>query len=189
MPVLHLLAGPIGSGKSSYVEHALQSETRLELVNADVLAKKHWPEAQSEHAYEASRLAAVRRSELLSDSASFITETVFSHESKLELVRNAIALGYLVHLHVVLVPMELAVARVSERVARGGHTVPEQRIREQYARLWCLVAPASKIVQRAEFFDNSRADKPFRKVAELQHGTLVGRADWPSWAPEILSSL
>lgn len=186
MPVLHLLAGSNGSGKSSYVEDVLEPATYLEFVNADVLAKRHWPDAQAEHAYDASRLAAERRAELMSNRASFITETVFSHESKLELVRDAVRLGYLVHLHVILLPVELTVQRVTERVTRGGHTVPETKIRERYARLWDLIAQARSISQRTEFFDNSSANTPFLKIAEYEHGTLVGKATWPTWTPGVL---
>lgn len=44
--------------------------------------------------------------------ASFVTETVCSHPSKVELVADAISAGYVVHLHVMLVPVELSVRRV-----------------------------------------------------------------------------
>lgn len=189
MPVLHVLAGPNGSGKTTYVTRALEPVLHLEFVNADLLAAAHWPGAESEHAYDASRLAAQRREVLFAGHESFITETVFSHESKLALVREAVALDYLIHLHVILVPVELSVRRVVERVARGGHTVPEHKIRERYARLWDLVAPAIRMVQQAEIFDNSRADRPFRKIGEYQHGIPVGPLNWPVWTPAALVNL
>jgi predicted ABC-type ATPase len=64
------------------------------------------------------------------------TETVFSHPSKRQLVEAAIDTGYLVSLHVVMVPEGLAVARVAQRVRDGGHDVPEDKIRSRYLRLW-----------------------------------------------------
>ena len=45
------------------------------------------------------------------DRTSFVTETVFSHPSKVDLVRAAAAAGYQVTLHVVMVPVDLSVAR------------------------------------------------------------------------------
>ncbi len=36
--------------------------------------------------------------------------------------------GYIVHLHVVVIPVDLALARAADRVARGGHRVAEERI-------------------------------------------------------------
>lgn len=188
MPILHLIAGPNGSGKSTYVTRLLQPVTHLPFVNADVIAAEHWPEAQAEHAYDASRAAAEERAQLLADAESFIAETVFSHPSKLDLVDQAIARGYLVHLHVMLVPVEVSVNRVAERVQDGGHDVPEQKIRERYARLWDLIVRARSAADHTEFFDNSAARHPFRRVAVYEHSLLLGEPDWPSWAPTPLTA-
>lgn len=188
MPVLHLLAGPNGSGKSTYVTRLLQPVTHLPFVNADVIAAERWPDAQAEHAYDASRAAADVRSTFLADRRSFITETVFSHPSKLELVDAAIAQGHLVHLHIILVPVEVGVNRVAERVRDGGHDVPEQKIRDRYARLWDLVAKARSSADRAEFFDNGSATNPFRRVAVYEHALPLGEPNWPIWAPAALTA-
>lgn len=181
------MAGPNGSGKSTYATRILQPTTHLPFVNADMIATERWPGAESEHAYEASHAAAVERAELLAIRKSFVTETVFSHPSKLDLVADAISLGYIVHLHVILLPLEVTVNRVAERVLDGGHRVPEQKIRERYARLWTLIARARTRAHRADFFDNSTAAQPFRHVAEYEHGRLVGDASWPAWTPEVLT--
>ncbi|MDO9454522.1 AAA family ATPase [Nocardioides sp.] len=186
-PVLHLLAGPNGSGKSTFAERVLVPSTGLPFVNADVIAAREWPGAELEHAYEASRLAAAERGRLLAERSSYVTETVFSHPSKVDLVRAADAAGYLVHLHVTLVPVALSVARVSERVRRGGHDVPEAKIRERHARLWPLVVAAREVADRTTCYDNSRAADPFAEVARFEEGRLVGEAHWPAWTPTELT--
>lgn len=185
-PVLHLLAGPNGAGKTTLAERILIPSTGLPFVNADVIAASRWPEAALEHAYDASQLAAEERRRLLLDRSSFITETVFSHESKLDLVRRATALGYITYLHVVLVPEDQSVARVAERVRRGGHDVPMEKIRQRHARLWHLVAQARDDADRTVFYDNSKAVTPFREVARFVDGVPVGEARWPSWTPKEL---
>jgi predicted ABC-type ATPase len=182
-PVLHLLAGSNGSGKSTFVERVLQPRTHLPFVNADVIAAHTWPGEEEVHAYDASRLAAQDRDRLLSERASFISETVFSHPSKLDLVREAVEAGYLVHLHVVLIPEDTSVRRVEFRVTHGGHSVPEAKIRQRYARLWSLVAQARYLAAAATFYDNSRARHPYRIVAAYEAGVLIGEAQWPSWTP------
>lgn len=187
-PVLHLLAGSNGAGKSTFVARVLQPVTALPFVNADVIAADRWPDAAAEHAYEASLLAAEQRARLMADRASFITETVFSHESKVDLVRTAVEAGYLVRLHVILVPVDVTVGRVDQRVRAGGHEVPEGKIRERYARLWALVARARDVARKAEFYDNSSARTPFRLVATYEDGLLVGEAHWPRWTPSALVS-
>ncbi len=133
-PVLHLLAGPNGAGKTTLFTEIIEPATGLVWVNADDIAAE-LDAADPETAYVASRMASDRRRELMAQRRSFATETVFSHPSKIDLVRKADELGYLVTLHVVLVPEALAVARVRNRVETGGHDVPEEKVRARYRRV------------------------------------------------------
>lgn len=189
MPILHLLAGPNGSGKSSYVSDVLFPATRLPFINADEIAAERNPHAPAEYAYDAAQIAESLRRERIASHESFITETVFSHPSKVQLVADAVSSGYLVHIHVMIVPVELTVQRVLERVRRGGHAVPETKIRERYARLWDHIDAAISIADVAEVFDNSSARSPFRRCARYEHGSLVGQATWPRWAPATLRNV
>lgn len=189
MPVLHLLAGPNGAGKTSYVRDVLTPATRLPFINADHIAATHWLDDTADHAYEAAQMAEAERRHLMSQGASFITETVFSHPSKVTLLADASTLGYLVHLHVVMIPVNLSVQRVTERVRRGGHPVPEPKIRARYDRLWNHIAQAIKIVDTAEIYDNTSASQPFRLCATYTHGTQDGPARWPRWTPTPLTTI
>jgi predicted ABC-type ATPase len=163
--------------------------THLEFVNADVIAQQRWPDDPAAAAYQASEIAAGRRTELIARHESFVTETVFSHESKVDLVHSAVAAGYHVTLHVVLIPEALAVARVANRVENGGHAVPEDKIRGRHGRLWLLVAAAVPMVDETVVYDNSRAARPFRVVARFERGVVVGQPEWPTWTPEVLCRL
>jgi predicted ABC-type ATPase len=188
-PVLHLLAGPNGAGKSTLYDAVVGPATHLEFVNADAIAAKRWPEDPEGRSYDAAAVAAELRSRRLRQRRSFATETVFSHESKLELLRAALGAGYLVTLHVVMVPEGLAVARVASRVAVAGHSVPEGKVRGRYRRLWPLIARAVPIVESAYFYDNTRIKPAFRRVATFERGTLIGSTGWPSWTPKPLLEL
>lgn len=185
-PVLHLIAGPNGSGKSTLFGHVVGPVTGLPFVNADVIAEDRWPGDALAHAYEAAAIATQERERLIATRTSFVTETVFSHSSKVTLVETAQQAGYLVTLHVVMVPEELAVARVAVRVRLGGHDVPEEKIRSRYERLWDHVIRAIELADETRVYDNARADDPFRSVAQFRSGTLVGTADWPPWTPAAL---
>jgi predicted ABC-type ATPase len=88
-PVLHLLAGPNGSGKTTLARRVIVPAAHLPFVNADDIAAERWPGSEVEHAYDASEAAAAERTQRLADRSSFITETVFSHPSKVELVQPA----------------------------------------------------------------------------------------------------
>lgn len=156
-------------------------------VNAYEIAKIRWPDEVAAPAYDAARVAAQTRTKLIEAGRSFIAETVFSHESKLDLIRAAHAQVYTVVLHAVLIPEALAIHRVRYRVAAGGHAVPEEKIRERYHRLWPLVAEAIGMADIATAYDNSSATGP-KIVAQFAGGAQIGGPAWPAWAPEALVS-
>lgn len=186
MSRLDLVAGPNGAGKSTFVGEILAHyRPGVLLVNADLIAAEHWPEDPQGHAYDAAKIAEATRSALIQDGREFIAETVFSHPSKVELIVEALNAGYFVALHVLMLPEDLAVARVAYRVDLGGHAVPEQKIRERYQRLWANIVLAGERASSAAFWDNSTLDGPLL-VAELQNGTLLGKPTWPSWTPVAL---
>ena len=184
---LDLVVGPNGAGKSTFVRLTL-APTRpgVGFVNADVIAAQRWPGDPEGHSYEAARVAEATRIALVEQRQPLITETVFSHPSKLDLLRRATAAGYYTALHVLMVPEDLAVARVAARVAGGGHAVPEDKVRGRYQRLWPLVADAIVLADAATVYDNARRAGP-RAVAVFSHGFAVGNPAWPAWAPDALS--
>lgn len=185
-PVLHLLAGPNGAGKTTFYERVLGPATGLPFINADRIAAERWPDDPATRGYEAAALAAEQRRQALRERRSFASETVFSHPSKLDLLRAAGEAGYRRHLYVILIPEELAVQRVEVRVETGGHAVPEEKVRARFHRLWRLLRQAIELVEEARVLDNSRAATPFRPVARFSDGRLLGPASWPPWAPAEL---
>lgn len=187
---LDLVVGPNGAGKSSFVRLTLARvlPPGISFVNADEIAAWRWPADPQTHSYEASRVAAETRAALIDAGRSFIAETVFSHSSKLDLIDDAHAASYAVFLHVLLVPEEVAIARVEYRVRAGGHSVPANKIRERYRRLWLLVAVAMARADGATAYDNSSIDGP-RIVAQLAGGTPIGAIGWPAWMPAPLPTL
>jgi predicted ABC-type ATPase len=185
---LDIIVGPNGAGKSTLIELVLGRRIPgSRFVNADLIAAQRWPQDPAGHAYEAAEIAAATRSALISAGQPFIAETVFSHPSKVDLVREAQMAGYTVVLHIVLVTEDLAVERVAHRVRAGGHDVPESKIRERFRRLWELVAQAAELADSTTFYNNSRLDGP-RIVATLSGGQVVGHHTWPAWAPTALRS-
>lgn len=190
MPYLHLIAGPNGAGKTTLYNRVIRQPTGLPFINADEIAKvlAGGGPITEELSIQAAQLAAQRRDQMLRSGASFVTETVFSHPSKVELVRTAKAAGYTVHLHIVLVPVELSVNRVRARVCNGGHDVPEDRIRARHERLWNHVAEAIHLADIADIYDNTKATSPFKLLTRFHDGKpLTPEApSWPTWAPSIL---
>ncbi|MHB1890703.1 MAG: AAA family ATPase [Acidimicrobiales bacterium] len=188
MSRLDLVVGPNGSGKSTFIRKVVVPKwPAAAVVDPDAIAAHNWPEDPESHGYEAAEIAAATRARLIELSRPFVAETVFSHPSKLDLLDVARGAGYYIAMHVLLVPEELAVARVAYRKAGGGHGVPEDKIRGRYQRLWDNVAVAVTRSDSATFWDNSRFDGPVC-VALFADGVVVGSPSWPPWAPAVVAN-
>ena len=161
MSRLDLIAGPNGAGKTTLYERVIApGRPGLPFVNADRIAADRFPGSEVRRAYEAAEIAAKAREALIDARLDFCTETVFSHQSKLDLVTTAAEAGYDVMLHVVMIPLELSGPRVAARVANGGHDVPAAKLASRYERLWTLVMAAIPASHRAVFYDNATDSGP-----------------------------
>lgn len=180
---LILIAGPNGAGKSTLYETRVAPAFAGPFINADIIQREELRDASPEAAYEAAAIAARRREQALSRGRDFVTETVFSHPSKLKLVNEARALGFSVWvLHVGVDSPDLSVARVAYRVETGGHPVPELKIRERYERSGPLIREAVRLADTGLVYDNSVAGHPPKLVLTFDRGSLIkARPAPPAW--------
>lgn len=96
------------------------------------------------------------RKELLKKNRKFSFETVFSHESKLAIMREAVDAGYKVYLYFVSTESpEINKFRVKARTELGGHDVPPGKIESRYYRSLEFLHAASQLAYQVFFFDNS----------------------------------
>jgi predicted ABC-type ATPase len=190
VPLLWIVVGPNGAGKTTYYETRIRPRLDVEWVNADQIASMRWPRAAATHSRQAAMLAQERRDELTSLGRSFATETVCSHPARLEIVFEAKRRGYEVWVTFVSVEKaELAVARVSERVLRGGHDIPTEKIRARYKRVVPLARQAVLSADRGFVVDNSTLEAPLRDVLTFERGTLTFVAsDVPKWASRAFNA-
>jgi predicted ABC-type ATPase len=136
MPSLIVLAGANGAGKSTLAPLLLRDTYGLvDYVNADAIAQGLAAFQPDKAAFEAGRIMLRRLHELASHRADFAFETTLSTLSYAPWIRELLGWGYEFHLAFLWLPtVELAVQRVRERVAAGGHAVPEEVIRRRYVR-------------------------------------------------------
>ena len=194
-PIFHLLAGPNGAGKSTLYYALLASGTLddgLEFVNADVHERSHLQHISDlQKRSEAARdWADGRREALLNAKLGFVSETVFSHESKLSLISRAQSLGYRVVLYVVSVgdPLRL-LARVSQRVNEGGHNVPAQRILKRYPRTMANLKEAVRLADLAFVYDSAEVAQGAHLLLALceKEQTTLLTSTLPLWAATLLN--
>lgn len=193
-PIFHLLAGPNGAGKSTLYRALVSSGTldsALEFVNADLHERSHLRHiADLQKRSEAAReWADARREALLNARVGFVSETVFSHESKLGLIRHAQSLGYQVVLYVVSLddPQRL-LARVSQRVQEGGHNVPASRILERYPRTMANLRQAVRLADLAFVYDAAEVEQGAHllvALCEKEQTTLLANK-LPPWVGAML---
>jgi predicted ABC-type ATPase len=182
-----VLAGPNGAGKSTlYTTRVAPSFAGL-FINADIIQRDELRDASPEASYEAARIASSRRAEFLSLGRDFVTETVFSHPSKLELIDEARESAFtVIVMHIGVDTPELSVARVGARVEEGGHVVPEDKIRARYDRGAPFIREAVLRADRGMVFDNSSLNQPPRHCLTFANGRLAfALPRLPTWIRAI----
>lgn len=185
-----LIAGPNGSGKTTLYEEWIRSRFgQWPFINADWIATDRWgTQGREQHSYDAAKEAANLREAFIQHQTSFVAETVFSHESKIDLVQRAKDAGFGVLFLIVHVDPGLAVERVEDRVATGGHAVPEDKIRKRHARLFRHLAAAIPLADITILFDNRFAGIGPVSVARLDDAGVEWKvAERPEWATDIIS--
>lgn len=194
MPVLHLIAGPNGAGKSTLYRYLIQPRyPQLNFINADLYERDHLGHLRDalQRSEAARAWADAERDAHLASGRSFVSETVFSHPSKLQLLAAAKAHGFEVALYIVCLdePRRL-LARVRERVQEGGHSVPANKILERYPRTVQNLAQAVKMVELAMLFDATDTDVGGpHLVASVVAGSVQSHGAWlPAWARTVLGN-
>ena len=187
--LLWVLIGPNGAGKSTYYDTRVAPRLLAEFVNADRIQAEELPDSGVRGSYAAAQRAQARRDTLFAEGRSFVTETVGSHPSKLELVRKAQALDYEVWVTFIYLESEdLSVARVRRRVRHGGHPVPDDKIRARYVRMAPIGVAAVLAADRGFVVDNSDSERPLRQVMVFDRGRPTWRcSDLPEWASRLFS--
>ena len=184
--ILVAVAGPNGAGKTTFY-HAHLKAAGLRLVNADVVARE-----LNIDAYEAGKLTAVIREELVNQRESFVFETVFSDPvgDKISFLQSATREGYTVVLCFVGISCaEISDQRVAMRVSQGGHDVPFEKLQTRYPRILKNLKTALAELPHVRVFDNDDLRVPYRLVAICEKGQVKElRPPIPKWLRPLLPS-
>jgi predicted ABC-type ATPase len=184
---LWILAGGNGAGKSTFY-HQYLAKYGIKFVNADLIAKEIDYENTEESSYQAATIAAKIRDDLISKGVSFCFETVFSHESKIDIIAQAKAHGYrviLIYIH--LNDSTLNEGRVQQRISEGGHSVPPEKIHSRIPRTKKNIKSALPLVDEARLLNNSFRDDPFQQIVVFKAGEYKELiSPLPGWVIEIL---
>ena len=126
--VLYVIAGANGSGKTTLAQEIANENPDIKFLNPDSIQRENKVDAK-----KAARMVLMQMRQLFSTHDSFIYETTLA--GKNNFVKQAQDNGYkIIFVYVLLSSVEQNIARVKQRVAMGGHDVPEKDIRRRYYR-------------------------------------------------------
>ena len=157
---VYIIAGPNGSGKTTFAKLFLPDYVNcLNFVNVDLIAQGLSPFEPRAAAIKAGKLVLQQIHEFANRGVDFAFETTLSGKSYVSLLADLKSKGYAPHLFFLWIPSpELAIARIKDRVAEGGHYVPAEDVRRRFARginnFFNLYEP---LLASWMLFDNSKA--------------------------------
>jgi predicted ABC-type ATPase len=200
VPRIYVLAGTNGAGKSS-IGGATLIEQGTEYFNPDEAAARIRtanPSISQEEAQSAAWNQGKRLLErAVAERLDYAFETTLGGSTIPSLLEKALSIGIEVRIwYVGLASAELHIARVRSRVARGGHDIPEGKIRERYARsLLNLIRVLPKLTE-LWVYDNSHEADPHtgtapapRLIIHFTKRKIVSSCDLaatPDWAKPIV---
>jgi len=155
---LFVIAGPNGVGKTTFAREFLPNYGDCKnFVNADLIAQGIAPFSPETVAVRAGRLMLSEMRSFATKGESFAFETTLSGKSYEFLLRRLKAAGYEITIFFLWVEsVDLSLSRVRERVARGGHDVPEPVVRRRFERsIRNFLTRYRPLAHRWMLFDNS----------------------------------
>lgn len=190
-PVLIVIAGPNGSGKTTITSQILHHEWMEDAVyvNPDVIAQDKFGDWNSKEAIMQSvHYCEQLREQCLAEMRSLIFETVLSAADKIDFIRRAKEAGFFIRLFFVCTTSPtINAARIASRVMEGGHDVPIAKIISRYHKSIVNCAAVSKMTDRTYLYDNSIDGQGARPLFRMVNGKVFKTYtnDIPDWATGI----
>ena len=157
---------------------------RIEVIDPDAIVR----DTMAVNPGRAAREALRRRRAAVAAGRTLVVETTLAGSGVLRLMETARNTGYRLVLHYVSVNSpDQALIRIRNRVALGGHDVPESDVRRRFVRSWANLPAAISRVDEVLLYDNTDSDLPHRKVAIFTADLRWTAEQLPNWASAALA--
>lgn len=192
-PLLIVIAGPNGSGKTTITSEVLKSDWLEDAVyiNPDNIAQERFGDWNSPDAVlQAAHFCEEWREQCLQNKTSLIFETVMSAPDKIDFIRRAKQAGFFIRVFFISTSdPTINSARIARRVMKGGHDVPIPKIISRYIKSIANCAEIASEVDRLYIYDNSVDNAKAQLLFRLRNGKIIKQyvKDIPEWAKNILS--
>ena len=183
-PVLYVLAGVNGAGKSSVGGYLLE-QAGLTWFNPDTFAREFTAATgcrQTEANARAWNEGVRRLDEALTERRHYAFETTLGGRTIANKLRAAASTHDILVWFCGLASADLHVRRVRARVAAGGHDIPEAKIRERYPKALLNLIALMPHITHLQVYDNSTEVAAGQAVPDpiLVLETKAGTLTWPS---------
>jgi predicted ABC-type ATPase len=200
LPCIYVIAGPNGGGKSSIVG-AVLLEAGGDYFNPDVESKRIRDENPHISEFDANSMAWKLGKSLLErairEQKTFAFETTLGGNTIPSLLAAAVERGLQLKIwYISLSTPELHIQRVRSRVAKGGHGIPEAKIRERFERGRMNLLRLLPKTTDLRLYDNTLDADPDEGVApepllvlHFRDGRIVQMCEatiTPNWAKPIM---
>lgn len=132
-----IIAGPNGSGKTTFASEYLRDSDVFEYVSVDAIAERlvSRPEEVARVKIQAGRLFIKEIQELIESEKDFAVEITLAGKGFSRIISRLKETGYTVSIvFIFLKSPETCVARVRNRVSAGGHHVPTKDVVRRFYR-------------------------------------------------------
>ncbi|MDD5081693.1 MAG: zeta toxin family protein [Candidatus Omnitrophica bacterium] len=133
---VYIIAGPNGSGKTTFASTFLPEYAKCDrFINADLIATGLSPFSPQQAALKSGKLVLEQIKAYSENGVDFGFETTMSGITYLKYFKMLKEKSYKIHIYFLWIPSsQLAIARVKDRVAQGGHNVPVADIKRRFER-------------------------------------------------------
>lgn len=135
MKQAHIIAGPNGSGKTTFAREFID-ETGLVFVNADDIAYRLAPDGNFRQVrIKAGKLFFHELEQCIGHERSFAVEVTLSGKCFSRVIEKLRKRDYRIFLNFIFVEnAQEAINRIKLRVLKGGHDIPEEDVIRRYSR-------------------------------------------------------
>ncbi|MDD5090663.1 MAG: zeta toxin family protein [Candidatus Wallbacteria bacterium] len=174
-PSLFVIAGPNGSGKTTFAMTFLPEIATVNFINADLIAGGLSPLMPSTAAIEAGKLFLKKIVGHAEKRENFAFETTLAGLTHVRFLRKLKKMNYRIYLIFLWISSpELALKRVADRVRRGGHDIPEKDLRRRYHRgISNFFKVYLELCDTAVVFDNSGSNPRMIAVHAGKNNVII----------------